>query len=156
MTAIYTQYGGALSGAIFKVVHDKELARDIFQEALVKIWQNAASYQPKKARLYTWMLTLCRNAAIDALRSKDFKMDSKIHGDENSVDSNESDLGTNPDEIGVGEMTEILPPPEKDIIDLAYFHGFTQKEISEELNLPLGTIKTKTRTALSKLKAHFN
>ena len=87
---LYDNYAAALNGVIFRMVEDKNLAEDILQEAFVKIWNNFASYDTSKGRLFTWMLNLTKNLTIDTLRSKGYKKQSKISKDENSV-SNVSD-----------------------------------------------------------------
>ena len=151
---LYDNFSGALFGLIYKMVNDNELAEDILQEAFVKIWNNFANYDSSKGRLYTWMLNLTRNLTIDTLRSKGYKKQSKIYGDENSV-NNLSDNGNGAarfDAMGIRKQLSILKTGQKEIIDLAYFGGFTQEEISQQLNIPLGTVKTRMRSAILELR----
>ena len=151
---LYDNYAAALNGIIYRLVEDKELAEDILQEAFVKIWNNFASYDTTKGRLFTWMLNLTRNLTIDTLRSKGYKKQSKISGDENSV-SNFTDnkaVAERFDAMGIRKQLSNLKPEQRSIIDMAYFNGYTQDEISKELGIPLGTVKTRMRSAILELR----
>lgn len=151
---LYDNYAAALNGIIYRLVEDKELAEDILQEAFVKIWNNFASYDTTKGRLFTWMLNLTRNLTIDTLRSKGYKKQSKISGDENTV-SNITDntiTAEKFDALGIRKQLRNLKPEQRSIIDLAYFNGYTQDEISKEMGIPLGTVKTRMRSAILELR----
>ena len=151
---LYDNYSAALNGVIYRMVEDKELAEDILQEAFVKIWNNFANYDTGKGRLFTWMLNISKNLTIDTLRSKGYKKQKKISTDENSV-SNYRDKSMNAerfDTIGLRKQLAVLKPEQKNIIDLAYFGGYTQEEISKEMDIPLGTVKTRMRSALIELR----
>lgn len=151
---LYDNYAGALFGLIGKMVSSRELAEDILQEAFVKIWNNFGNYDAVKGRLFTWMMNLTRNLAIDTLRSKGFKKQAKIYGDENSVNniSGNMDVAGKFDAIGVRKQVSLLRPDQQQVIDLAYFGGFTQDEISKQLGIPLGTVKTRMRAAINELR----
>lgn len=151
---LYDNYSGALFGLIYKMVNDKELAEDILQEAFVKIWNNFTSYDNIKGRLFTWMINLTRNLTIDTLRSKGYKKQSKIRSDENSVNnvSDNSNVAGKFDAMGIRKQLTLLKGDQKQIIDLAYFGGLTQDEISKELGIPLGTVKTRMRAAILELR----
>ena len=151
---LYDNYAAALNGVIYRLVEDKELAEDILQEAFVKIWNNFSSYDSTKGRLFTWMLNLTRNLTIDTLRSKGYKKQSKISSDENSV-SNYADnraVAEKFDAIGIRKQLNNLKPEQRSIIDMAYFNGYTQDEISKEMGIPLGTVKTRMRSAILELR----
>lgn len=151
---LYDNYAPALNGVIFRMVEEKQLAEDILQEAFIKIWDNFASYDATKGRLFTWMMNLTRNLTIDTLRSKGYKKQMKISADENSV-SNITDKNSNADRfdaIGVRKQLANLIPDQRVIIDMAYFNGYTQDEISKEIGIPLGTVKTRMRAAINELR----
>ena len=151
---LYDNYSGALNGVIYRMLEDKELTEDFLQESFVKIWNNFASYDKTKGRLFTWMLNLTRNLTIDMLRSKGYKKQHKISADENSV-SNLSDNSYGADKfdtMGIRKQLENLKPEQRIIIDLAYFNGFTQEEIAKEIDIPLGTVKTRMRAAILALR----
>jgi RNA polymerase sigma-70 factor (ECF subfamily) len=150
---LYDNYAGALNGAILKLVDDNTLAEDILQEAFVKIWNNFSSYDATKGRLFTWMVNITRNLTIDTLRSKGYKKQLKISADENSV-SNYADGTTKEkfDTLGIKKQLLNLKPEQRSIIDMAYFGGYTQEEISTQTGVPLGTVKTRMRTAILELR----
>lgn len=151
---LYDNYSGALFGLINKMVNDKELAEDILQDTFVKIWNNFDNYESVKGRLFTWMINLTRNLTIDTLRSKGYKKQSKIHSDDFSV-NNLSDTTHGIDKfdaMGIRKQLTLLKNDQKQIIDLAYFGGFTQDEISKQLSIPLGTVKTRMRAAILELR----
>ncbi len=151
---LYDNYSAALNGVIYRLVEDRELAEDILQEAFVKIWNNFASYDTTKGRLFTWMLNITRNLTIDTLRSKGYKKQAKISGDENSVSNFTDDnrMAERFDAMGLRKQLVNLKPEQRSIIDLAYFNGYTQDEISKELGVPLGTVKTRMRSAIIELR----
>lgn len=151
---LYDNYAPALNGIIFRMVEDTGLAEDILQDTFVKIWNNFSSYDSSKGRLFTWLLNLTKNITIDTLRSKGYKKQSKISADENSV-SNLSDNGNSAekfDTIGLRNQLSNLKPEQQTLIELAYFNGFTQDEIAKETGIPLGTVKTRLRSAIIELR----
>jgi RNA polymerase sigma-70 factor (ECF subfamily) len=151
---LYDNYAAALNTVIFKMVENKELAEDVLQEAFVKIWNNFENYDKSKGRLFTWMLNITRNLTIDTLRSKSFKKQKKILGDENSVSSLEDTKAgiDRYDAMGLRKQVSNLKEDQRSIIDMAYFFGYTQDEISKHLGIPLGTVKTRMRTAIIELR----
>lgn len=151
---LYDNYAAALNNVIFRMVEDMALSEDILQETFVKIWHNFNQYDPSKGRLFTWMLNLTRNLTIDTLRSKGYKKQSKISGDENSVNNLQDTSSTilKFDSLGIRKQLANLKPEQRIIIDMAYFNGFTQDEIAKELDIPLGTVKTRMRTAILELR----
>ena len=151
---LYDNYSAALNGIIYRLVENRELAEDILQEAFVKIWNNFSSYDMGKGRLFTWMLNITRNLTIDTLRSKGYKKQAKISSDENSVGTftDDSRIAQRFDAMGLRKQLANLKPEQRSIIDLAYFHGYTQDEISKEMNIPLGTVKTRMRSAIIELR----
>lgn len=153
---LYDHYAGALNGVIFKILGDTELSEDVLQEAFVKIWNKISTYDSSKGRLFTWMLNITRNLTIDQTRSKSFKKQSKILNVENSVDTisniNDQSVAAKFDSLGLRKQLGLLKNDQKQIIDLAYFEGFTQDEISKKLSIPLGTVKTRMRTAILALR----
>lgn len=151
---LYDNYSQALFGVIYKITGSQEDAEDVLQLAFVKIWSNFESYNETKGRLYTWMLTICRNVAIDFLRSKNQKIKNKIQSLENSVYTLTSNntIDSNNDYIGLDTLLTILNVEEQELINFAYFQGFTQHEIAIKMQIPLGTVKTKMRNSIIKLR----
>ncbi len=151
---MYDNYSKALFGIISNITNDAEEAEDVLQNVFVKIWNNFASYDEQKGRLYTWMLNIARNMAIDSTRSKHEKVKNKIQEATDSVYHKNNLFTENNAHENIGLQTIInnLKDDQKQIIDLAYFQGYTQEEISQKLKLPLGTVKTKVRQAIITLR----
>lgn len=151
---IYRQYRLALLGAIVRIVGEAELAEDVLQECLVKFWRHGPSYDPQKGRLFTWMLNICRNAAIDKTRSKEYKYRAEIRGDGSLVPEADHNATYEMaiDQIGLREMVGSLDPKYRELVELVYFGGRSQREAAKELDLPIGTVKTRLRSALGMLR----
>ncbi|SEA16166.1 RNA polymerase sigma factor [Pedobacter hartonius] len=156
--ALYDMYSGALLGVISRIVQQPEVAEDLLQETFIKIWNSADSYDSSKGRLFTWMINVARNMAIDKLRSKDFRNANKNQDIENNVDfiDSQKKITFNADTLGLRDMVTALKPEFNDVLNMVYFKGYTHVEAAEELNLPLGTVKTRIRMAIMELRKHFN
>ncbi|MDN5286512.1 MAG: sigK [Mucilaginibacter sp.] len=156
--ALYDMYSASLYGVISRIVIDTAIAEDVLQEAFVKIWHSFSSYSTEKGRLFTWMVNIARNLAIDKIRSKDFKNQNKNQEIENNVTSIDEQRNTayKPELVGVKDLVQTLKPEQKSIIDLIYFKGYTHVEAADELGIPLGTIKTRLRMGIQQLRKHFN
>ncbi len=155
---LYDQYSPALYGVVLRIMRDDEQAQDVLQDVFVKIWKNLDAYDATKGRLFTWMLNVSRNTAIDALRARKAQPSAAIRTDEDNVhiiDRQHNTQQPNSDHIGVQEIVSKLRPERKQLIDLVYFSGYTHEEAAEKLNLPLGTVKTRIRAALQELKQLF-
>jgi RNA polymerase sigma factor (sigma-70 family) len=151
---LYGLYCDSISGVVNNIVKNDDLAQEITQDVFIKAWNNAESYSPKKGRFFTWMLNIARNAAIDCTRSKKYKQSKQNLNADFLVDILETNtrLDSTTDTIGLKEFVTKLGDTCKSIIELLYFKGFTQKEASEELEMPLGTIKTRNRTCIGELR----
>lgn len=156
--ALYDMYSSSLNGIIFRIVQHEEIAEDLLQETFVKIWNSFPSYDSAKGRLFTWMVNIARNLSIDKVRSKDFRNNSKNQDLDNTVNfvDEQQSISLNPETLGVKELITKLKPEQKVILDLIYFKGYTHVEASEELGLPLGTVKTRLRMAIITLRKYFN
>ncbi len=153
-TQLYDMYSKSLYSIITNLINDREEAEDVLQEVFVKIWKNIETYNQSKGRLYTWMLNITRNTAIDKLRSKGFNNSQKNLSSDNFVhlldDSNK--LTNKIDSIGLKDFVNKLKPKCVKLIDLLFFKGFTQQEASDELAIPLGTVKTQNRMCINDLR----
>jgi len=150
-TYLYEHYSGALYGVIKQIVTDMELANDVLQETFVNIWRKIDSYDAGKGRLFTWMLNIARNAAIDKTRSKSFQQSLK----HTPIDGEFVQPSVKPgiDDFGLKRVVYKLKEEHRMLIELSYFQGFTHEQIAKSLNMPLGTVKTRIRSALIQLKA---
>ncbi len=149
---LYDHYSASLYSVIVSIVIDRELSNDILQEVFVKIWRQIETYDTTKGRLFTWMLNVARNASIDAVRSKNYQQNQQNRElTENMYEAGGSSQ-TNTDKIGLRKIVYKLKEEYRVLVELSYFEGFTQDEISKMLKIPLGTVKTRLRTALIQLK----
>lgn len=158
---LYDNYSGALYGLILKIVLESNYADEVIQDSFMKIWKNIDQYDTSKGRLYTWMINISRNTAIDYVKSKGYQNQLKNQSITNFVNREEtislSDRLSNVSEnntdlIGMSSVINGLKPEWKELIDLAYYQGYTQIEIAEKLAIPIGTVKTRTRSAMLELK----
>lgn len=153
-TLLYDMYSKNLYGIIYNLIRNHEESEDVLQEVFVKIWKNIESYNESKGRFFTWILNIARNTAIDKLRSKGFNNTQKNLSADNFVhlldDSNK--LSNMIDTIGIQEFVKKLKPKCIKIINLLFFKGYTQQEASEELEIPLGTVKTQNRNCINDLR----
>lgn len=153
---IYDAYYEALYGLCIKIVIDNSVAEDVLQESFVKIWKNAKKYDSKKGTFFTWMLNITRNTSIDKYRKLSKNRTTAIQNEDSdvyNVPGMAQEMNIN--HIGLKDVLKGLPVEQKEIIEYLYFKGYTQAETSKELNLPLGTVKTRSRTALKALKEIF-
>ncbi|SFW12923.1 RNA polymerase sigma-70 factor, ECF subfamily [Sinomicrobium oceani] len=153
---IYELYSRSIYGIIFSIIRDEEVSEEILQDVFLKIWHEASSYDPEKGRFFTWILNITRNASIDKLRSKEFKnsqMNVKGEYFSDILESGNAVTGKI-DAIGLQKYIDILGPMCKKLIDMLFFKGFTQKESAKELQIPLGTVKTRNRMCINKLRAN--
>lgn len=151
---VYDRYSGALNGIIQRIVRDEEAAQDILQDTFVKVWKNIQSYDSTKGSFFTWMLNIARNTSIDSLRKLKKETKSEIHNGEISVGLSEA-VHQNVNTIGLAKLVEKLPEEQKRMIEYIYFNGYTQQEVADELDMPLGTVKTRTRMAMRELRKWF-
>jgi RNA polymerase sigma factor (sigma-70 family) len=150
---LYDHYSPALYGIALKVLNDEAIAGDVLQEIFLKIWRNIERYDVDKGRLFTWMVNIARNTAIDTLRSKAHKLGQKVHElAANGQGSDHLAIYPSVDHLGLVKVVEQLNKEQRVIIDLAYYKGCTQEEIAKILDIPLGTVKTRMRNAIIQLR----
>lgn len=149
---LYDNYAAALLGIICQIIPDKEIASDVLQEVFVNIWRKVNTYDPVKGRLFTWMLNVARNAAIDKIRSRTYQDGLKNQSLPDDVSSMNQSVSQITDDYGLKKLVNKLKSEQKMLIDLSYFQGFTHEEIAKSLNIPLGTVKTRIRSALTHLR----
>ncbi len=153
---LYDAYSPAMYGISLKILTDADLAADSVQDAFIKIWKNIHSFDVNKGSFFTWILNINRNTAIDKYRKIAKTTVVSIHTNENFVDHVGGDKSQQKiDHIGIQDLVKVLPLKEQEIITYLYFKGYTQQETADELNLPLGTVKTRSRSALNSLKELF-
>jgi len=150
---ILDKYGSALLGLIFKIVGSKEVAEEILQDTAIKAWKNADKYDASKGRLFTWLLNIARNTAIDKVRTQKFQrnrtskpLDKAVSND--VAFSEEMQIK----DVGLHQQINRLEEKYRQIIDLLYLQGYTQQEVTDTLDIPLGTVKSRVRIAIRELR----
>lgn len=149
---LYDHYSAALYGIINSIVTNREIANDVLQNVFVNIWRKIDSYDSEKGRLFTWMLNIARNASIDEIRSKGFRDSQKNQSLDDNVNVTAGAAMSVTEDVGLRKILSKLKEEWRVLIDLSYFQGFTHEEIAKVLNMPLGTVKTRIRSALNHLR----
>jgi RNA polymerase sigma-70 factor (ECF subfamily) len=154
---LYENYSKVLYGIVLKIVHSEDLAEDVLQDAFVKIWNKIDAYEASKGTLFTWILNVARNTAIDKIRSQNYKNSAKVQPLDNHVSmlDSQSYAQTQIEHIGQDTLVSNLKPEQRILIDYIYFRGYTQAEVAEALNIPLGTVKTRVKSAINHLREFF-
>lgn len=154
---LYNMYWENICGVVHTIVRDKGLAEEVTQDVFTKVWNNSQGYNASKGRFFTWILNIARNAAIDKVRSKSFKNQKKnlsadyfvgILNRADSTDEHEEPIDTS----ALKKLVLNLKQKCLQIIEMLYFKGYTQKEASKELDIPIGTVKTRNRSCISQLR----
>ena len=149
---LYDHYSKALFIIIKQIITQQEVAEDILQETFVKVWQNIHTYDGSRGRLYTWMLSIARNLSIDRTRSKEFNKQSKTGTLQENVYTSAPTEESRVTDVGLKKVLNSIPEENARLIDLAYFKGYTQEEIAKILVMPVGTVKTRMRSAIANLR----
>ncbi len=139
---------------ISRIISHEDIAEEVLQDAFLKIWNKIDTYDASKGRLFTWMLNVTRNLAIDRARSKEISQNRKT----NDIDllvgkvNRAQQVETAVEGIGVRELLDRLPEEQKFVVEYLYLRGYTQSELAEESGIPLGTVKTRLRMAMMDLR----
>lgn len=150
---LYDAFAGALFGVVKRTVSDEELAQEVLQDVFVKIWRNAGLYDPAKGRPFTWMMQIARNAALDMVRSAAVKRSGSIRSlDDHVYAIGNDDTQEQLDGADMRNVLVTLRTEHRELIDMAYYQGYSQQEIADRTGLPLGTVKSRTRSALQELR----
>lgn len=155
---LYDRYSKVLYSILVAILKNTEEAQDLLQEIFIQIWQKAPSFDVSRGNVYSWMVALTRNRAIDRLRSKSFR-ERKQENYDYDIDLIEASCFPTPlDAVLVTERETLvrdafgqISPDQQIVLHLAYFEGHSQSEIADLLQIPLGTVKTRTRQAMIKL-----
>ncbi|WP_242119795.1 RNA polymerase sigma factor [Aestuariivivens sediminicola] len=155
LNLLYENYADALYGVIKKIISDDEIAQDVLQESFVKIWRFSKKYDASKAKLFTWLYRIAYNTAIDKVRSLKNKKDKEVQIELSSVYKITSNA-LNQDVLDIKKHLKTLDEKYQIVINALFFEGMTQQEASDELNIPLGTIKSRLKIGLRELKKIYD
>lgn len=150
LNALYDAYSDALYGIVFRILRKQEESEEVVQSVFMKIWQHISSFDETKSTIFTWMAAIAKNSAIDMRRSKGFKH-------EQFTDSlSFSDFGlqtsSKPKMLDIEKLTAKMPEKYKLLLDKMFLEGYTQQEIADHYNIPLGTVKTRLRESINILR----
>ncbi|QOJ29577.1 MAG: sigma-70 family RNA polymerase sigma factor [Ignavibacteriales bacterium] len=156
---LYDLYGSLCYRIIYRITRDRMLSEELLQNVFIKIWENAESFSEQKGSVYSWITAMTRNLAIDKIRSKEFKEAQQFSETPDDFSEHENSVTRNGlqsmliDETAerIIKALKQIPPEQKLVIEMSFFEGMTHTEISDTLELPLGTIKTRMRQGLIKL-----
>ena len=157
----YDRHGGAGYSLAYRILGDRSAAEDCIQEAFISIWRSGARFDRTRGSVRSWTLSIVRNRAIDALRSKSGKAPKLTFDDDAILESRPAEEHTEKEVLAAETAVEVrgaisqLPSEQSKVIELAYFGGFSQSEIAGMLNVPLGTVKGRMRLGLEKIRGEM-
>jgi RNA polymerase sigma-70 factor, ECF subfamily len=155
LASLYDRYRAILFGLLMRILNNRAEAEDVLQEVFIQVWQRAANFDATRGKPFTWLVTLTRSRAIDRLRalgSRERTVEQATREAEDVIfDAEQNAIESQRGEIVRAALSE-LSEEQQQVLTLAYFDGFSQSEIAEKLNSPLGTVKTRMRTGLMKLR----
>jgi RNA polymerase sigma-70 factor (ECF subfamily) len=162
LEVLYDRYSGVVFSFALRIVSERQLAEEILQEAFFRAWQQGGSFSAGRGSFITWLLSITHNLAIDEIRRRRRRPQKADSEEPEQILDSVADTGAGADVEGevwlgalrdtIGHALAELPPAQREALELAYFRGLTQREIAEALGEPLGTIKTRMRLGLQKLR----
>jgi len=147
---LYHRYVRSMFGLALRRLRDRQRAEDAVQETFAAVWRSAASYRPERGPAAPWLYAIARNAIVDRFRTQvdtTGEVPEIVSADPGPADAAETSFVS----WRVHRALETLPPREREVLELAYWSGLSQSEVAEYLHIPLGTVKTRTRSALARL-----
>ena len=159
LEALYDRYSGILKSLIMGVIHNDAEADDLLQEIFMEIWNQAAHYSAQKGKPLGWIVTLTRRRSIDRLRKKQAyaRAEERLQNETEQQpeawvhNSTEDDIEVSDTRRLILGILKNLPPAQREAIDMAFYHGMSQREIAAKTGIPLGTIKTRLELGLKKI-----
>ncbi len=160
LRALYQRYGGLAYSLAVRILGDRGRAEDVIQDAFMRVWTHAASFDATRGSFRSWLLTTVRNRAIDSLRGRAGRARQELelnreHPAHGAGSDPWRDVAESLERQAVHQALASLPPEQRQVIELAYYGGYTQPEIAAIVRVSLGTIKGRTRLALEKLSSYL-
>ncbi len=157
---LYDKYAAVLNGMLYKIVRDKTEAEDLLQEVFIQVWDRIDSYDHSRGSVFSWLATIARNKAIDKTRSKIYKTRVRESTELDNIQFNLNTDIPNPLENSIlADHTKLvrealgqIPHEQREVIEIAYYQGMSQSEIAEQMQLPLGTVKSRMRQGMMKIR----
>lgn len=153
LSELYQRFGGLVYSIALRVVNDRDLAEEIMQDTFLRCWNRVDSFDANRGQLTTWLASIARHRAIDVLRSSQHqsRLREGIELQPDRVPTDDPAEQAQLRQVVSGALTS-LAPEQRQVIELAYYAGMSQREIAHVLGIPLGTVKSRTRTALDRLR----
>jgi RNA polymerase sigma-70 factor (ECF subfamily) len=161
---LYDKHAVQLFTLLVRILHDHSTAEDVLQEVFLRVWNRAATYDQSLGSPIVWLTRIARNLAIDTLRSKlgqrrkledDVETHTELRADEATADPSASATQSQQHET-LRSALATLPEEQRILIEYAYYQGYTQSELAEHFDIPLGTVKTRIRTGMMSLRRHLH
>jgi RNA polymerase sigma-70 factor, ECF subfamily len=157
---LYDRHGRAAYSLAYRMMGERQAAEDVVQDVFLKVWRASGSYRAERGSVRTWVLSIVHNRGIDLLRSSASRRRTQDQVEASTPTSQPSEAFAetwrNSQREQVREALRTLPPEQLKILELAYFSGYTQVEMADLLDLPLGTVKGRMRLGLKKIKDYFD
>ena len=158
LSKLYDRYSRTVFGVGMKILGDRSMAEELVQEVFLKVWRSSGSFDSTRGSFSTWLYRVTRSVALDLYRKRAHRISQVADGQLHIAAERDSSAG--PQEVvdeswlswRVSRALEMLDAPHQEVIDLAYFGGLSQREISERTGVPLGTVKTRTASAYKSLR----
>jgi len=153
---LYDTHSRLLFGLILRILKNRDEAEDVLQEVFVQAWTRASTYQPAFGSPAGWLVGIARNRAIDRLRANAVRgRASEPTSMSPTRETPESQASLGEQQLDIKRALDALPPEQRDLIEQAYFLGFTHSELAARCSLPLGTVKTRIRSGMQALRGHL-
>jgi RNA polymerase sigma-70 factor, ECF subfamily len=161
LSKLYDRYTRTVFGVGLRILGDRSLAEELVQDAFLKVWRSSGTFDPSRSSFSTWLYRVTRSCALDLYRKRAHRVHQIPDGETHVLTTR--DLSAGPQEVvdeswlswRVSRALQVLDAPHKVVIDLAYFGGLSQREISERIGVPLGTVKSRTASAFKKLRGEL-
>jgi RNA polymerase sigma-70 factor (ECF subfamily) len=159
VAVLYDRYGGIAYGLAYRITSDGTLAEDVVQEAFVSVWKQCGRFDPSRGKVRSWLLTIVHHKAVDAVRRRAGRSERALaEGPDEFIDTK-----GRPDELAemtmdaaaVREAVRLIPGEQRQTVTMAYFEGLTHVEIAERMKVPLGTVKSRLRIGLEKMREYL-
>jgi RNA polymerase sigma-70 factor (ECF subfamily) len=154
VAALYDRFGRLVFSVAYRIVHDRGAAEEVTQDVFMRCWRTIDRYQPQQSSLATWLLTITRNRAVDELRSRRGSAARREVSEELLRPlASETELDEPLLREGVQQALHALPSAQREVIELVFWGGLTRREVAEQIGVPLGTVHTRLRLGIDKLRA---
>lgn len=159
VAVLYDRYGGIAYGLAYRLTNDGTLAEDVVQEAFVSVWKQCGRFDPDRGKVRSWLLTIVHHKAIDAVRRRAGRSERALpEGPDEFIAASrrpDEQAEMTMDAAAVREAVRLIPEEQRQTVTMAYFEGLTHVEIAEKMQVPLGTVKSRLRIGLEKMREYL-